>query len=96
MRRGRRLIRRRWLRWSVRGILLLAALATLFSFSYNLATDGAEKPARALYGGPYLRVDGRSIAYRSFGSRGTPIPSRRDRHRPPRGPRSDEWGGPPA
>ncbi|MGZ4383176.1 MAG: alpha/beta fold hydrolase [Gaiellaceae bacterium] len=72
-RRGRPLIRRRWLRWTARAILLLIALMTLFSFSYNLATDGAERPARTLYPGPYLHVDGRSIAYRSFGSRGTPI-----------------------
>lgn len=72
-RRGRPLIRRRWLRWTVRTIVALAALVTVFSFSYNLATDGAERPASALYPGPYLSVDGRSIAYRSFGSHGTPI-----------------------
>jgi pimeloyl-ACP methyl ester carboxylesterase len=31
------------------------------------------KPATALYGGPFVRVDGTLLAYRTWGTRGTPI-----------------------
>jgi pimeloyl-ACP methyl ester carboxylesterase len=72
-RRGRPWIRRRWLRWTVRVLLGLFVLATLFSLVYNLATDGDQKPASALYPGPYVQIDGRKVAYRELGSRGSPI-----------------------
>jgi pimeloyl-ACP methyl ester carboxylesterase len=72
-RRGRPLIRRCWLRWTVRVIVGIVAAGTLFSFSYNLATNGDQKPARELYPGPYAKIDDRSIAYRELGSRGDAI-----------------------
>ena len=72
-RRGRPLIRRRWLRWIVRVLLGLFVLGTLFSLTYNLATNGDQKPASALYPGPYVRIDGRQVAYRQLGSQGSPI-----------------------
>jgi pimeloyl-ACP methyl ester carboxylesterase len=71
--RGRHWIRRRWLRWTVRVIAAVIVLVTLFSFSYNLATNGDQKPAEDLYPGPYAQIGGRSIAYRELGVRGTPI-----------------------
>jgi pimeloyl-ACP methyl ester carboxylesterase len=72
-RRGRPLIRRRWLRWTVRVIVAIVVLITLFSFSYNLATNGDQKPPKELYPGPYARIHGRWVAYRELGARGTPI-----------------------
>ncbi|MGD0166346.1 MAG: alpha/beta hydrolase [Gaiellaceae bacterium] len=72
-RRGRPLIRRRWLRWTVRVLVGLFVFVTLFSFVYNLATNGDQKPASALYPGPYVQIEGRQVAYRELGSRGAPI-----------------------
>jgi pimeloyl-ACP methyl ester carboxylesterase len=72
-RRGHPWIRRRWLRWTVRVLLVLFVLGTLFSLVYNLATNGDQKPASALYPGPYVQIDGRQVAYRELGSQGTPI-----------------------
>jgi pimeloyl-ACP methyl ester carboxylesterase len=72
-RRGRSLIRRRWLRWTVRVLVTLFVLGTLFSLVYNLATNGDQKPASALYPGPYAQIDGRAVAYRELGSHGSPI-----------------------
>jgi len=72
-RRGRPLIRRRWLRWTVRVLLSIFVLGTLFSLVYNLSTNGDQKPASALYPGPYVQIDGRAVAYRELGSQGSPI-----------------------
>ena len=72
-RRGRPLIRRRWLRWTVRVLVALFVLGTLFSLVYNLATNGDQKPASALYPGPYVQIDGRAVAYRELGRQGSPI-----------------------
>jgi pimeloyl-ACP methyl ester carboxylesterase len=72
-RRGHPLVRRRWPRWTVRVLLSIFVLGTLFSLVYNLATNGDQKPASALYPGPYVQIDGRSIAYRELGSQGSPI-----------------------
>lgn len=72
-RRGRPWIRHRWLRWTVRVLLGLFVLGTLFSLVYNLATNGDQKPASALYPGPYVQIDGRAVAYRELGTQGTPI-----------------------
>jgi len=66
-------IRRRWLLWTVRVLVALFIFGTLFSFVYNLATNGDQKPASALYAGPYVQIGGRQIAYRELGSRGSPI-----------------------
>jgi pimeloyl-ACP methyl ester carboxylesterase len=57
----------------VRTLLAIFVAATLFSLVYNLATNGGQKPASALYPGPYVQIDGRSVAYRELGTQGTPI-----------------------
>jgi len=72
-RRGRPWIRRRWLRWTVRTLLAIFVTVTLFSLVYNLATNGDQKPASALYPGPYVQIDGRAVAYRQLGTQGAPI-----------------------
>lgn len=48
-------------------------LVTLAAFGYDLATNGEMKPATALYGGPFVRVDGTLLAYRTWGTRGSPV-----------------------
>jgi pimeloyl-ACP methyl ester carboxylesterase len=63
-------------RWAKRlGLVLLElfAVVTVASIVYNLATMDAVKPATALYAGPFVRVDGKLVAYRRWGTRGTPI-----------------------
>src|SRR6266566_3966256 len=63
-------------RWTKRlGFVLLGlfAVLTLASVAYNAATAGGVKPATALYAGPFVRVDGKLVAYRRWGARGTPI-----------------------
>jgi pimeloyl-ACP methyl ester carboxylesterase len=52
---------------------VLVALLTLASCSYNALTSDDAQPARALYAGPFVRVDGKEVAYRSWGTKGTPI-----------------------
>jgi pimeloyl-ACP methyl ester carboxylesterase len=52
---------------------VLVALLTLASCSYNAITSDDGQPARALYAGPFVRVDGTEIAYRTWGTKGTPI-----------------------
>jgi pimeloyl-ACP methyl ester carboxylesterase len=46
---------------------------TLAAFAYDLATNGRERPARSLYPGPFVRIDGTLLAYRSWGHEGSPI-----------------------
>jgi pimeloyl-ACP methyl ester carboxylesterase len=57
------------------GLVLLELLIVLTAASvvYNLATAGRVKPATALYAGPFLHVGGKLVAYRRWGTRGTPI-----------------------
>src|SRR5437660_1219768 len=57
------------------GLVLLELLVvlTVASSAYNLATAGRIKPATELYAGPFLRVSGKLVAYRRWGTRGTPI-----------------------
>src|SRR5205807_10418022 len=67
---------RRLGRWTKRlGFVLLGlfAVLTLASVAYNAATAGGVKPATALYPGPFVHVDGKLVAYRRWGTRGTPI-----------------------
>ncbi len=52
---------------------MLVALVTLASCSYNALTTDDTRPARSLYPGPFVRVDGAEIAYRQWGAKGTPI-----------------------
>jgi pimeloyl-ACP methyl ester carboxylesterase len=72
-RRDHPLIRRRWLRWTVRVLVAFFVFGTLFSLVYNLATNGDQKSPNQLYSGPFVKVDGRWVAYRELGSHGTPI-----------------------
>jgi pimeloyl-ACP methyl ester carboxylesterase len=63
-------------RWSLRlGLALLGvfALVTSASFIYNAATSGREVSASSLYAGPYVTLDGVSVAYREWGTSGSPI-----------------------
>jgi pimeloyl-ACP methyl ester carboxylesterase len=63
-------------RWSKRvGLVLLElfVVVTAASVVYNLATMNRVKPATALYAGPFVKVDGTRIAYRRWGTHGTPL-----------------------
>jgi pimeloyl-ACP methyl ester carboxylesterase len=64
---------KRWGRRLALALLALLLLATVASLAYDLATNGDMKPARALYRGPYVRVDGTLLAYRKWGTRGSPV-----------------------
>jgi len=68
MPRQRRIARRLGL-----ALLELLVVLTVASGAYNLATAGRIKPATELYAGPFLRVSGELVAYRRWGTRGTPI-----------------------
>ena len=54
-------------------LLELFAVLTIVSLVYNAATADRVKPATALYAGPFVRVDGKAVAYRRWGTHGTPI-----------------------
>src|SRR6266849_7346422 len=63
-------------RWTKRiGLVLLElfAVLTIASVVYNAATADGVKPATKLYAGPFVHVDGKLVAYRSWGTHGTPI-----------------------
>src|SRR5256886_6649788 len=57
------------------GLLLLGLFAVLTAASvvYNFATRDTVKPATGFYAGPFVHVDGKLVAYRRWGTRGTPI-----------------------
>jgi pimeloyl-ACP methyl ester carboxylesterase len=64
------------MKWLRRAALVFVALwiaVTIASLIYNASTAGQSRPAAALYAGPYVRVDGTTLAYRRWGSHGTPI-----------------------
>ncbi len=48
-------------------LLELLVVLTVASVAYNLATAGRIKPATELYAGPFVRVGGKLVAYRSWG-----------------------------
>jgi pimeloyl-ACP methyl ester carboxylesterase len=48
-------------------------LITFASLAYDFATNGEMKPATALYGGPFVRADGTLLAYRTWGTHGSPV-----------------------
>lgn len=54
-------------------MLVIVVALTIASFAYNAATNGREQPASSLYPGPFVSVDGTRVAYRSWGSTGSPI-----------------------
>ncbi len=54
-------------------LLELFAVLTIASVVYNAATADGVKPATKLYAGPFVHVDGKLVAYRSWGTHGTPI-----------------------
>jgi len=64
---------RRWARRLALGLLVVIAAATVASFAYNAATNGGQRPAAALYPGPYVSVSGTAVAYRHWGDKGSPI-----------------------
>ncbi len=51
---------------------LLVAI-TLAAIGFDLATAGDSRPATALYKGPFVRVGKTMVAYRQWGTSGTPI-----------------------
>lgn len=63
----------RWLRRIALAIVALALALTLASLIYNTATAGRDRPAVDLYAGPYVRIDGTTLAYHQWGTHGTPI-----------------------
>jgi pimeloyl-ACP methyl ester carboxylesterase len=64
---------RTWSRRLLLAVLLLVLLATLAALVFDLVTNGSEQPASALYPGPYVRVDRTTLAYRSWGKRGSAV-----------------------
>jgi pimeloyl-ACP methyl ester carboxylesterase len=64
---------RRWGRRLGLALLVLLVAITLAAFAYDLATNGSERPARSLYPGPFVRVDGTLLAYRKWGHTGSPL-----------------------
>lgn len=54
-------------------LLALVVGLTLAALAYDLATNGSERPATALYDGPFVRVDGTLLAYRRWGNAGSPV-----------------------
>ena len=63
---------RRWAKRIGLGLLALVAALTVSAAIYDGVSRGGV-PADTLYAGPYVQVDGRALAYRHWGSRGSPI-----------------------
>ena len=67
----------RLVRWIVVRLLLFVivvlALAAAAAAAYNAFVPFKTYPAQALYHGPFVKLDGRLVAYRRWGSSGTPI-----------------------
>jgi pimeloyl-ACP methyl ester carboxylesterase len=64
---------RRWLRRIVVAIFGVLVAITLAAIGFDLATAGDSRPATALYKGPFVRVGKTLVAYRQWGTSGTPI-----------------------
>jgi pimeloyl-ACP methyl ester carboxylesterase len=64
---------KRWARRVALGAAALVVALTVASLVYNAATSGRDVPSSRLYGGPRTLVDGTGLAYRTWGSHGTPI-----------------------
>jgi len=54
-------------------LVVLVVLVTLAALVFDLATNGSEQQASALYRGPFVRVDRTTLAYRSWGRQGSPV-----------------------
>jgi len=63
---------RRWAKRIGLGLLALVAALTIAAAVYDGVSAGGV-PALTLYAGPYVQVDGRVLAYRRWGSHGSPI-----------------------
>ena len=64
---------RRVLRAVVATLVVLFVVITLGAFAVDLSALDSSRPARSLYAGPYVRVGETLVAYRHWGSHGTPI-----------------------
>lgn len=64
---------RRWLKRIGIALAALVLALTVASLMYNAATAGRDVAASKLYAGPYVEADGTQLAYRSWGSHGTPV-----------------------
>jgi pimeloyl-ACP methyl ester carboxylesterase len=63
----------RILRGVVATIVALLLVLTAASFAYNTVTSDPDVPVRELWNGKFVEADGVLTAYRSWGTRGTPI-----------------------
>jgi pimeloyl-ACP methyl ester carboxylesterase len=54
-------------------MLSLVVAITLAALGFDLATTDNSRPAAALYAGPFVRVGATLVAYRRWGTSGTPI-----------------------
>jgi pimeloyl-ACP methyl ester carboxylesterase len=64
---------KRWLRRIGIALAALLLAVTAASLLYNAVTAGRDVAAAKLYAGPYAHVDGTRLAYRRWGTHGTPI-----------------------
>jgi len=48
-------------------------VVTVAALGFDVTTSDGERPAAALYPGPFVSVDGTRVAYRTWGSHGSPI-----------------------
>lgn len=64
---------KRWLRRIAIALAAFALALTGSSLLFNLATAGRDVAPRKLYPGPFARVDGTELAYRAWGSHGSPV-----------------------
>jgi pimeloyl-ACP methyl ester carboxylesterase len=68
-------VRSRLARWAKRvalGLLAVVALVTVAAAVYDAASTSGVS-ARSLYAGPYVEAGGRALAYRHWGTRGSPV-----------------------
>lgn len=54
-------------------VLVLVVAVTVAALAFDLATNGSERPASALYPGPFVRVEGTLLAYHRWGHAGSPV-----------------------
>ena len=64
---------KRWLRRIGVAIAAVVVVLTIASLAYNAATAGRDVAAAKLYAGPFVLADGTKLAYRRWGSHGSPI-----------------------